>query len=94
MLRITTDCSKDTVKLRLEGRLTGPWVQELERSWMELSPEQRRGAVVDLAGVISIGEDGRRLLVTMWEQGAVFHATNCLTRSLVENITGFGRTQE
>ena len=44
--------------------------------------------MVDLAGVISIGEDGRQLLVTMWEQGAVFHATDCLTRSIVENITG------
>ena len=94
MLRITTDCCKDTVRLRLEGRLTGPWVQELEHCWMELSSGQRKGAVVDLAGVIAIGEDGRPLLVTMWEQGAVFHATNCLTRSIVENITRFGRAQE
>ena len=92
MLRITTDSSKDTVRLRLEGRLAGSWVHELERCWIELSSERRRGAVVDLAGVIAIGEDGRRLLVTMWEQGAVFHATNCLTRSIVENITGCGPT--
>lgn len=83
-----------TVRLRLEGRLTGPWVQELERCWVELAPERRRGTVVDLAGVIFIGEDGRRLLVTLWEQGVVFHAPDCLTRSIVENITGVGPTHE
>ena len=93
MLRITTDCSKDTVRLRLEGRLTGPWVQELERCWVELAPDQRRGAMVDLAGVTFIGEDGRQLLETLWEQGAVFHATDCLTRSIVDSITGLGPTQ-
>ena len=74
----------------MEGRLTGPWVQELERSWVDLPPGQRRGTVVDLAGVTFIGEDGRLLLVKLWEQGAVFHATDCLTRSIVEHITGLG----
>ena len=84
------DRSGVIVRLRLEGRLTGPWVQELEGCWEELLPEQRRGAVADLADVTFIGEDGRQLLVKLWEQGAVFHATDCLTRSIVERITGHG----
>src|SRR3990170_7613832 len=78
VLRITMDRSGVIVRLRLEGRLTGPWVQELEGCWEELLPEQRRGAVADLADVTFIGEDGRQLLVKLWEQGAVFHATDCL----------------
>ena len=92
MLRITLDRSGAIVRLQLEGRLTGPWVQELERCWVDLLPEQRKGAVTDLAGVTFIGEDGRQLLVKLWEEGAVIHATDCLTRSIVENITGLGQS--
>ncbi len=90
LLRITLDRSNGAVRLRLEGRLTGLWVQELEHCWVDLPPDQRRGAMVDLAGVTFIGEDGRLLLAKLWEQGAIFHATDCLTRSIVEKITGLG----
>ncbi len=88
MLRITPDRSNDDVRLRLEGRLTGPWVQELERCWTDLLPTEQKKAVVDLTGVTFIGKDGRVLLATLWEQGAIFHATDCLTRSIIESITG------
>ncbi len=93
MLRITLDRPNDGVKLRVEGRLMGPWVQELDRCWREFSPEQQRGAVIDLTGVTFIGEDGRLLLTALWRQGAVLHATDCLTRSIVEEITGHGPRQ-
>jgi hypothetical protein len=46
-----------------------------------------------LADVTFIGEDGRQLLVKLWEQGAVFHATDCLIGSIVERITGHGPTR-
>jgi hypothetical protein len=67
----------------------GPWVQELDRCWRELSSDQQRGAVVDLAGVTFIGEDGKLLLTELWRQGATLHASDCLTRSIVAEITGF-----
>ncbi|HVG02887.1 MAG TPA: hypothetical protein VM842_08350 [Nitrospira sp.] len=88
MLRITLDQLGAIVRLRLEGRLTGPWVQELQHCWSELLPEQRKGAVADLAGITFIGEDGKQVLARLWEEGAVFHAPDCLTRSIVESITG------
>jgi len=72
----------------LEGRLAGPWVQELERCWTDLSSEQRREAVVDLAGVTYVGDDGKVLLRNLWRQGATLHACDCLMRSIVEEITG------
>lgn len=93
MLRITPDCSNDRVKLRVEGRLMGPWVQELDRCWRELSSDQQRGAVVDLTGVTFIGEDGKLLLTELWRQGATLYATDCLTRSIVDEITGDGPRQ-
>ena len=88
MLRITLDRSGALVRLRLEGRLTGPWVKELELCWSELLPQQRRGAVTDMAGITFIGEDGKEILLKLWKEGAVFHATDCLTRSVVQSITG------
>ena len=88
MLRITVDRSGVIVRLQLEGRLTGAWVQELEHSWRSLLPEQRAGALVDLAGITFIGADGRLVLIQLWKEGAVFHAPDCLTRSIVESITG------
>ncbi len=33
MLKITTLLNAESTVLRLEGRLAGPWVQELERCW-------------------------------------------------------------
>lgn len=88
VLRITVDRSGAIVRLQLEGRLTGAWVQELEHSWRSLLPEQRAGALVDLAGITFIGADGSLVLIQLWKEGAVFHAPDCLTRSIVESITG------
>ena len=88
VLRITLDRSSAVVRLQLEGRITGLWAQELEHCWRALPPEQRRGAVADLAGVTFIGEDGKQILAKLSEEGAVLYATDCLTRSIVESITG------
>jgi len=88
MLRITSDWSSEQVRLRLEGRLAGPWVYELERCWADLSADQRREAIVDLADVTFVGEDGKMLLGSLWRQGATLHATDCLMRSIVAEITG------
>ena len=33
MLRITTETERFESTLRLEGRLAGPWVDELARTW-------------------------------------------------------------
>ncbi|MCC2643201.1 MAG: uncharacterized protein K0S45_3614 [Nitrospira sp.] len=88
MLRITPDRSDGGVKLRVEGRLMGAWVQELDHCWKELSSDQQRGAVIDLTGVTFIGDDGKLLLTELWRQGAVLHATHCLTRSIIDEIRG------
>lgn len=38
-LRITISHSEEATTLRLEGRITGPWVDELRRAWNELVPQ-------------------------------------------------------
>lgn len=94
MLRITVDKNSHATTLRLEGRLTGPWVDELERAWRGLtpSPDERRVSV-DLTDVTFVGEEGKRLLEEMYGEGAKLKASGCATRRLVDDIGySFNRT--
>ena len=93
MLKITGQrgTATDSVSLILEGRLTGPWVEELQTCWRELSVNERRCAVIDLTGVTFIDAGGKALLTRLWQQGATLRAAGCLTRCVVEEITGARR---
>lgn len=88
MFKITT-CHEDrTTTLRLEGRLVGPWVAELERCWYAAPGSPGCGVIVDLTDVTFIDDEGKGLLTRMWQGGAVLQAAGCLTRGIVEDITG------
>ena len=44
MLRITTSDIGEKVTLKLEGKLSGPWVEEFERCWhMSTDIYKKRG---------------------------------------------------
>lgn len=87
MLRITIDKNPRGTSLRVEGRLTGPWVEELDRSWRALAAEAGDARVgVDLTDVTFVGEDGRKLLETMYADGVRLKASGCATRRLLEEI--------
>jgi anti-anti-sigma regulatory factor len=87
MLKITSEKNPNTVRLRLEGSLTGPWVGELEHEWRTIQPAGAVPLVVDLTNVTFVGEDGKLLLKQMWREGAQLIATGCCLRHLVEEIT-------
>lgn len=91
MLKITTQSGTKLTKLVLEGRLAGPWVEELERSWREVAGAQQSPVAVDLSGVTFIDPEGKALLTKMWQRGAKLHASGCLTRCIVEEIMETGR---
>jgi anti-anti-sigma regulatory factor len=87
MLRITIVKNQNATTLRVEGRLTGPWVDELERSWCAVASDPADGRVaVDLTDVTFVGEDGRKLLEQMYGQGARLKTSRCGTRGLVDEI--------
>ncbi len=70
MLRITAQDNPRLLTFRLEGRLEGPWVAELERCWRSMVAGASRPVVrLDLAGVTSIDAAGRAGLAAMHEQG-------------------------
>ncbi|HLX08902.1 MAG TPA: hypothetical protein VKY89_13695 [Thermoanaerobaculia bacterium] len=87
MLRITTQHKPEEFRFRLEGKVSGPWVDELERSWYAVTQAVRGGHVlVDLSEVTFIDAEGKKLLAWMHEQGAEFLCAGCMTRGIVDEI--------
>lgn len=71
MLRITTDRKQNSLLLRLEGQVEGPWVEVLRNSWAQaMSHGGRQEIAVDLGGVSFANPEGRDLLLCMRKQGA------------------------
>ena len=88
MLKITLCRDPSATTFRLEGRLAGPWVRELEDSWQAESPGANPTLRVDLTGVTFIDAAGRALLARMYRHGAEFVAVECMTRAVIDDITG------
>jgi len=91
MLRITLENGADSTTFRLEGKLTGPWVEEFERSWYEFKDRTPSTPVsVDLSRVSFIDSEGKKLLGRMYQQGAKLCAAHLMTKYIVDEVTGQG----
>jgi hypothetical protein len=87
MLKITIERNSNIATLKLAGKLAGPWIEELERTWSELIRHTIGSCVVlDLSDVTFVAPEGRTQLKTMCEQGASFKTSGCLGKSIVEGI--------
>ena len=93
MLKITNrqDPVLQDMSLIIEGRLAGPWVEELRTYCRRISESQHPCTCIDLTGVTFSDADGKLLLIQLWQQGVELRASGCLTRCLIENITKVGR---
>jgi anti-anti-sigma regulatory factor len=88
MLKITADRDAGRAIFRLEGRLTGPWVEELKTCWQKSAAAGEQIKVVLLDEVTFIDEAGKKLLTDMHRQGAELTAcSGCMTRAITEGIT-------
>jgi hypothetical protein len=87
MLRIRTYLRPGETVLLIEGRLAGPWVEELARCWAGLRGEQPDGAIrVDLDGVTFVSADGKALLARLHDEGALLTARTIMTRAIIDEI--------
>ena len=87
MLRISVTTGSGGATVTLEGRLAGPWVDELRASWRSLATTRdARSIRVDLDAVTFIDTAGKALLWAMHQQGAVLTATGCMTRAILDEI--------
>jgi anti-anti-sigma regulatory factor len=92
MLKITTLLNAESTVLRLEGRLAGPWVQELERCWdSTVGTPTHLPLSVDLSAVTYVDSDGKDLLKKLHRLGAKLIASGCLTSCIVNEIVHVAR---
>jgi anti-anti-sigma regulatory factor len=97
MCRITATSGDEGVVLRLEGRLSGAWVDELDACWHAvLETQQGRPIWIDLREVDGIDAAGRALLTRMCHAGVGFVASGCvmpeLVRQMKANVAGLSES--
>lgn len=85
MLRITRSNEPNSLGLRLEGRLEGPWVEVLRKTWADtLDHDRRRRIVVDLSGVSFADSVGRTLLLNMQGEGVGLIKASAFLREMLK----------
>jgi hypothetical protein len=89
MLRITIENADAAMRIKLEGRVAGPWAEVLGRAWVENAPLlASRKLVIDLTDVTYADANGRSVLKEIYSQThASFVATTPWTKELAREIT-------
>ena len=68
-MKITIQESDKSIEITLEGRVTGPWVAELSRVWVETAPRLAKKTLsIDLRNVIYADAGGKQLLGDIYSQ--------------------------
>jgi len=86
MLRITVESEPKIVILKLEGKITGPWIDELKKVWHSLliAPGSKN-VFIDLRGITHLSPEGKQVLCDMHKQtGAEFIANSPMTKHFAD----------
>lgn len=86
MLRISVQRQAEALSLVLEGRLVGPWVEELRRVTQEIRTPDGASLTVDLRGLIAMDTSGQTLLDELRQAGATLHCSDVMNQYLVEQM--------
>lgn len=69
MLRITLHESESTIRMVLEGRVAGPWADELDRVWNETAPRLgSKKLAIDLSDLTYADSAGKNVLRVIFTQ--------------------------
>ena len=87
-LRIMIQNSAEAVEMKLEGRVAGPWVEELNRVWVETAPQlAQKRFIIDLHNVTYADAAGKQALREIFKKThADFVANTPWTQFLVEEV--------
>lgn len=92
MLRITIHQEAEATRFIVEGKLAGPWVEELEKCWQENMHAETGppllSLLVDISAVTFIDREGNALLTEMYRQGVRLTAVGLMSQAIVEEIAG------
>ena len=84
-VRITTERTKTV--LVVEGRLAGPWVDELAASWASARESVDAQSIrIDLDGVSFISSPGKSLLAAIHAGGGELVGRGCMVRQILDEI--------
>src|SRR5262245_9512726 len=87
MLRITIHNEDTTIRFEIEGKLAGPWVEELKKCWLAaLYDEPCLPLLVDLSAVTFIDLEAKTLLTEMSRHGARLTAIGLMNQAIIEEI--------
>ena len=87
MLRVTVVSTDGHVTLKLEGSLTGPWVHELERSWLAVAGTASMESIrIDLTDVGFVDGEGQALIENMAGAGVKLIAAGPMMKGLVADV--------
>jgi hypothetical protein len=85
MLRVTVEHFDTHVTLKVEGKLKGSWVDELERCWLTLTRTLPNKSVrVELTSVGFVAPEGRELIGRMAAAGAELIASGPMVKAIVD----------
>jgi hypothetical protein len=91
MLKITLLDSAKELRFRLEGRLSGPWINEFRQCWLTASSTTAgRRTVVDLREVDFVDPAGETLLRELLDGGVDLEAATPFMKAVVKRIAGAG----
>lgn len=90
MLRITVEESDRAETIKLEGKIVGPWVEELNRAWHALAPALGcKQLELDMRSVAFVDDKGRQLLREIYQQTkASFLTDSPLTKYFADEAMG------
>jgi hypothetical protein len=88
LLRISVEQNGNALSYVLEGRLVGPWVDEL-RLLCEEKTNAAKGlqVTVDLCGLTAMDAPGQRLLDELMQRGATLRCADVMNQYLVEQMS-------
>ena len=85
MLRITTTTESGSQTLKLEGRIGGPWVDELRETWSAVAELSGPKSVsIDMRGVSYVDRRGAEFLLQMEGEGASLLRCSDFIRQLLQ----------
>jgi hypothetical protein len=89
MLRISITQTAEKVAINLEGRVAGPWVDELQRAWAEVAASVgKRTVAIDLRNTTYADPKGIEVLQGIYAKAAAELITGSpWTKYLAEEVT-------
>jgi anti-anti-sigma regulatory factor len=87
MLKISIVDTRTERKLVVEGKLSGPWVDELRSTWRNAGRDlDGRKVVIDLSSLTVISREGEEAIFDLMKQGAKFSCAGILTRHVLKGL--------